>query len=149
VGQNLHRRSIDHLVPAPAALVGEPPRVANARHDQAVANAPRPLLVQGQPGDGADGARHEEETVGVSKRDLPEQASEVGRQHHAGEVVVGQGRVAAVGGDQDFVGQSTGDHDLAVRERSLGQGGVDQHVVIARPQARALLVTEAEAQSSL
>ena len=145
LGQHVDRGAIDLGIAAAASLVSQHPGVADASGDQAVRDARRLLLVQCQPGDRTDGPGHEEKPVGVARRGAREQARQRGAEDHAGEVVVGQRRMAAVGREQHLVGLRPGDQELAVRERSLGETGVDLHLVFARLQAAAPLVGQAEA----
>ena len=122
MGEDVRDRAVDLGVAAPAPLVGEPAGVADAGDDQAVGDPPRALLVAGEPGDGADRARDEEEAVRVAQRRVRAgRRASVGAQHHAREVVVGERRMAAVGGDQDLVARRAGEHELAVGERAVGR----------------------------
>lgn len=90
-----------------------------------------PLLVAGEPGDRADGAGREDEPVGVVRRLLRQRPGQERRHRDAGQVVVGQRRVADVAGDDHLVGDLPGDHVLGVGEVAVLQRGVDAHLVVA------------------
>lgn len=135
---------VDLRVAPPAPLVRQLPRVARAGEHQPVPHhSPssrlrssrgcpiHPLPVAGQPGDRADGARREDEPVGVVRRPLGQLPGQEDRDRDAGQVVVGQRRVAGVAGDDHLVRDLPGDHVLGVGEVAVGEGGVDAHLVLA------------------
>ncbi len=104
------------------------------------------LPVRRQPGDGADRAGQEEEAVGepapLARR---EPRRELHRHHHAGEVVVGERRVAAVGREQDLFRGLAGEPELAEREAAGEELGIDDHIVLPPGEALDQPVGEAEA----
>ena len=84
----------------------------------------------------------------MAPRHVGQGARENGEQSETGEVVVGERRMAGVGGEKDLVRRLAGQEQLAVGQGSLGEGRVDDDFVLAVRQRFEGAVGQAEAPVS-
>ena len=117
--------AVDESVTPAAALVRRRSRVADTRDDEAVLDPVDAMFVAGEPGDRPDRPWDEQEAVRVAERETSQVLGETRRQRDARQVVVGEGRVAAVTGDEDLGLGLAGQVALPVREAPRLERGVD------------------------
>ena len=103
------------------------------------------LRIASEPGDRADRARGEQESVGEPGALAQAVARQLDGDGDAREVVVAEGRMADVGGDQDLLVALALDPELAVAERARSEARVDADLVARLGQRVALALREAEA----
>ena len=87
--------------------------------------------VAAEPGEDADRAGREDEPVGVPVGPSGEPRRQLHRDGQPAQVVVGQGRVTDVGGDDHLLVAVPGDEQLAVDQLAGLERRVDDHVVLA------------------
>ena len=105
--------------------------ISQAHQGQPASNPTQPVDVPGQPGDGADGSRDEEETVRTPPLVLVQEVpGKVGGDADARKVVVAERGMANVCRDQEFVVEFARQEQLAVGQMARLQGGVDTNVVV-------------------
>jgi hypothetical protein len=141
--------SVDIGITAAAAFVVKAAGVTDAGEDEAVFDSRQDRLVGGEPSDGADGARNPEEPVGEAVREGTEVLGEFSGDDHAGEVVVAEGGMAGVGGEEDFVVGSALDAELAVAEVAGLEGGINTDLKFVVGKGIELALGQTEAPSFL
>ena len=142
--------AVDLAVAAAALLVVEGAPVAQIGRDQAVAEGVQALAVPGQPGDGADAARGEQEAIAVAALVYPgEGLGQVDRDRDPREVVVGELRMADVARDEDLFGGLPRQQALAPGHRAVLERGVDEDLVLAARQGFEESMGQAEAPGFL
>jgi hypothetical protein len=83
--------------------------------------------------------------VGEMGSRASERAGEQGGDADAGEVVIGHGGMANVGGDEDFLFHTAWDDDLAIAEEAGGEAAADVGVIVSVLQLFQGLMAQAEA----
>ena len=96
------RCAVDRRVAAPASLVAQRPRIADAGDDEPVPDAVERVAVAIEPAERAERARAPQQAEGMCQRLLGQRLRERPEQHDAGEVVVGERRMAHVRGEQEL-----------------------------------------------
>ena len=94
--------AVDRGVAAPASLVAQGARVADAGDDEPVPDAVERVAVAIEPAERAERARAPEQAEGMCQRLVGQRLRERPEQHDAGEVVVGERRMAHVRGEQEL-----------------------------------------------
>ena len=84
-----------------------------------------------EPAERAERARAPEQAEGMCQRLVGQRLRERPEQHDAGEVVVGERRMAHVRGEQELGVARAGEVDLARRQRAVLERRVDDDVVVA------------------
>src|SRR5688572_29672682 len=108
-------RAIDQRRTGPTLLVVEAARVANARQDQPVLYRGCLIAMVGEPCNGADRSRYEQEPIREASSRARTQCRRQKRcDTHTGKIVVAQRWVTQVARDQHFVSAFDGEKALAV-----------------------------------
>ena len=89
--------------------------------------------------DGPEGARDEQETIGVAPRPIGQAAADLGQHGHAADVVV-RHEGGTRGREQDLVGGASRQHEFAVTSERRANVGVDTYFVSPSGSAQFVFV---------
>src|SRR2546425_9516160 len=101
--QHMRNRAVDLCIPAPAFLVMQLSGIAHAGQHQTMLDVRNLVLVPCEPGNRANRSRNEQETVRITVRRDCQRARQRSCKGDSRQIVVAQGWVAGVAGDQHFV----------------------------------------------
>src|SRR5581483_4210820 len=121
--------------PSATSLVAHRPCITNPGNDKTVTDSRHLLRIAREPRNGPDCAGDEQQPVGVPHITATEECPEVEDEGDPGQVVVAQGRVADVAREKHLARLPPGDDALAVCQRTVLKGGVDEDLILPVLQA--------------
>src|SRR2546423_4014865 len=143
--EHMTRSSVSQRVTALAAFVSKAAAVTETAQHQTALDSVDTHRVVREPGDRSDRSRNKEEAIAQSPWTFGESAREIGSDRHPGQVVVRQRRMAAVTGEQNFVGALSRQVQLSPIQMSWRERTVDADVVNVVRQIHKVSVRETEA----
>lgn len=127
--QHMRRRAVDQRVAPAALLVMHDPRIAEIDRDEPGLDRGKPGLVEREPCDRADGAGDEDETVGEPGLRGHQPLDELDRDRDPREIVIRKRGVAAMRGDEHFLGALPFDETFAIGQRAGLHLGIDLDLI--------------------
>src|SRR6266446_3242685 len=142
--QHMRNRAVDLCIPAATFLVMQLSGIAHAGQYQTMLDVRNLVLVPCEPGNRADRSRNEQETVRITVRRDCQRARQRSCKDDSRQIVVAQGWVAGVAGDQHFAPNLSWQKVLAISQMAVFQSRVNTNFIFSIFQRRKLPLRNAK-----